>query len=248
MIIVTGCRRSGTSLWMQILKQGGFQVFGKDFPTHWQQFQAANKNGFYESKLIDGINYHTNPDPISGAYFSPQQTEEYAVKVLADGLVRSDVAFISKVIVTVRAWRDCEASRLRLKNIMNDQSSSINLPAGYIWWSAYAGLVHDMMSRQYSAAVFSYEALLQDPQKIVSQVFNWLGKGDTVKAAAAVEQSLQTQKNITLPEVNHDHSEIFDELYQALDQNIQITQPFYDKLAETNRKIQAEIDEITSVS
>lgn len=258
MIIVAGTRRSGTSLWMQILQQGGFQLFGKQFPAHWQQIATANKKGFYESKLVEGINYQSNPDPVSGAWFSPQESANYAVKVLENGLIKSDLAYIDKVIVTVRNWQDCESSKLRLKQIIaqeenfikqdNNINRPVKLPAGYEWWSTYAGLVHDMMSRQYPAAVFSYEAVLADPTKVISTVFNWLGSGDVNKASAAVEESLQTQKNVALHEISHDHSEVFDELYQALHQNIQITQPFYNKLAETNKKIQLEISELNSAS
>ncbi len=31
MLVVTGCKRSGTSLWMQILIAAGFPHIGKDF-------------------------------------------------------------------------------------------------------------------------------------------------------------------------------------------------------------------------
>ena len=36
MIIVTGTKRSGTSMWMQILAAAGLPVFGEAFPRSWR--------------------------------------------------------------------------------------------------------------------------------------------------------------------------------------------------------------------
>ena len=104
MIVVTGSRRSGTSLWMQILAAAGLPVIGEKVPASWEALAAEfNPGGFYESELTAGIYYKTNPHPRSGAYLFPEQTREHAVKVFVPGLVRSDVAFIDRVIATVRA-------------------------------------------------------------------------------------------------------------------------------------------------
>ena len=67
MLIVTGTKRSGTSMWMQILIAA---------PANWgNTIRDANPSGFYESLLRQGIYWRTNPHPRTGAYFFPEQVE-----------------------------------------------------------------------------------------------------------------------------------------------------------------------------
>src|ERR1700689_1547774 len=114
MIIVTGTKRSGTSMWMQILIAAGIPHCGSAFPKDWEvTLKDANKEGFYESLLRTGIYYATNPPPRTGAYFFPEQVERHCVKVFIPGLVRSDRAYIGKVIASVREWRGEAAPGLR---------------------------------------------------------------------------------------------------------------------------------------
>ena len=62
MFIVTGTKRSGTSMWMQILAAAGLEVIGERFPRHWgEHLSAANPDGFYESELIE-------PNPFPKGY------------------------------------------------------------------------------------------------------------------------------------------------------------------------------------
>ena len=121
MMIVTGTKRSGTSMWMQILIGAGYPIIGEAFPMRWEHtIKAANPEGFYESHLRRGIFYRTNPHPKTGAYLFPEQVAHHAVKVFIPGLVRSDRAFIGKVIATVREWREYESSIARLYAIEDE--------------------------------------------------------------------------------------------------------------------------------
>jgi hypothetical protein len=257
MIIVTGTRRSGTSVWMQILEKGGFQILGEKFPAHWKNLiEKANPRGFYESTLVQGINYHTNPDPRTGAWIPPQKVTDVGVKIFADGLVKTDYAYITRVIYTMRDWQECEASQARMNEIKdagaesgdtdtNDQLAA-QLPAGFLWWKANFSLVRDMQTRRYPVAVFSYADLLENPQKMVAAAFEWLGSGDANAALGAVEHSLQTQKKVSLPDVEHGYGVVFDELYDTLCGQQQITAAFYDKLVQTDRRITQDIRNILS--
>ena len=255
MIIVTGTRRSGTSVWMQILKKGGFRILGERFPANWKDLvEKANPKGFYESTLVQGINYHTNPDPRSGALMPPQDVLDVGVKIFADGLVKTDYAYITKVIFSVRDWQECEASQERMDEIKGsnpeladaDPNSlrAARLPAGYTWWKANFSIVRDMQTRRYPAAAFSYAALLEDPEKIISAAFAWLGGGDVQGAVTAVDRSLQTQRGVALADIDHDYAAVFDELYDCLVVNQHITPAFYQKLAATDRRITEEINAI----
>jgi hypothetical protein len=115
MIVVTGTKRSGTSMWMQFLKAAGFPFIGDAFPRNWgKTIHDANPRGFWESELRRGIYYQTNSDPKSGTYLFPDQTRRNAVKVFIPGLIRSDVAFIDRVVATVRRWRQYVRSLNRL--------------------------------------------------------------------------------------------------------------------------------------
>ena len=37
MIFVSGTKRSGTSMWMQVFAAGGYHVLGKAFPRSWEK-------------------------------------------------------------------------------------------------------------------------------------------------------------------------------------------------------------------
>ena len=240
---------------MQILEKGGIRILGEKFPADWKdRMEEANPNGYYESTLVQGINYHTNPDPRSGAWIPPQESKDIGVKIFADGLVKTDYSYITKVIFSIRQWQECETSQKRMDEIKVGRPESggvdpnaniaARLPPGFTWWKANFSLVRDMQTRRYPSAVFSYAALLNDPEKIISATFEWLGNGNASAAVNAVERSLQTQKDASLPEVGHDYGGMFDELYDVLHENKPISPAFYKKLAETDNRITQDINAI----
>jgi len=240
---------------MQVLERGGFRILGEKFPADWKKLvEKANPRGYYESTLVQGINYHTNPDPRSGAWMPPEMVTDVAVKVFADGLVKTDFSYINRVILTVRNWQECEASQKRMDSIRaendapeeTDENSrrAARLPVGYAWWKAYFSLLRDMQTRRYPAAAFAYASLLQDPEKVIGAAFHWLGAGDATAAVGAVDRSLRTQNEIALPDVDHDHGDVFDELYDTLCNSQRIEPALYQKFAETDRRISQEIDAI----
>ena len=62
MLIVTGTKRSGTSLWMQIMIEAGFPYvvpYGRLGRHH----QVCQPKRIFESPLRKRIFYATNPDP-----------------------------------------------------------------------------------------------------------------------------------------------------------------------------------------
>ena len=106
MILVTGTKRSGTSMWMQILVAAGYPWIGEVFPARWSEsIGAANPRGFFESPLRKGIYWATNPDPQTGRFLFPQATRRHLVKVFIPGLVRTDYAYLDRVVATMRPSR-----------------------------------------------------------------------------------------------------------------------------------------------
>jgi hypothetical protein len=248
MLIVTGTKRSGTSMWMQILIAAGFPPFGEAFPANWgKTIRDANPSGFYESLLRQGIYWRTNPHPRTGAYFFPEQVERHVVKVFIPGLVRSDRAYIGKVVATVREWREYESSLNRLY-AMEDEARREKLPESkdpvrfdpvLEWWSENFALVRDIAIRRYPVHVQSYDGLLEDPAAVIRKTLAWIGDGsiDVEKAVAAVEPRNRTQKRPESSSIEPEYAALFDELYEGIHAGKGLEQGFIRKLNEVNQEL-----------
>jgi hypothetical protein len=250
MIIVTGTKRSGTSLWMQILIAAGIPHFGQAFPKDWETtLHEANREGFYESLLRAGIYYATNPHPRTGAYFFPEQVEGHCVKVFIPGLVRSDRAYIGKVIATVREWREYEASVQRLyaiedaalaKTSRGDATPPERMPPALEWWAENFALVRDISIRRYPVHAQSYDGLMRDPERVIRDTIAWLGRGNAEAALAApkpehrhFEHARGSSGSSTPPEV----AAVFDDLYEAIDQRREISNALLLRLNEIHGRL-----------
>lgn len=232
MIIVTGTKRSGTSMWMQILAAAGLPLFGEAFPRNWEQtLREANPGGFYESILRRGIYWRTNPHPKTGAYFFPEQVEGHAVKVFIPGLVRTDRAFIGRVIATMRPWREYVRSLRRLwamedaarADTQPRQPPPPRLSPALEWWSECYMLLRDVATRRYPVHLQSYDGLLDDPQAVLTRTFEWLGIGDAAKALSVVDPGRRTQREQPGQEdperLGPEVTAVFDRLYETVHAN-----------------------------
>jgi hypothetical protein len=256
MIIVTGTKRSGTSMWMQILAAAGLEVIGERFPRHWgEHLSAANPDGFYESELIAGIYFRTNPHPLTGVFLFPDQTIHHAVKVFIPGLIRSDLAFLDRVIASVRSWRAFARSRERLRTLVRASAGEAagetaeegrSLPPGLEWWSENFALVRDIATRRYAAHVLSYDSLLADPERVIHEVVQWLGVGDAKRACAVVHRDKprdgsgageQSDGEVDSTGLEPRHIAVFDELYESIDRGRPLTQALIDRLNLTDREL-----------
>jgi len=266
MIIVTGTRRSGTSMWMQILAAAGLEVIGERFPRHWgEHLSAVNPEGFYESELIAGIYFRTNPHPVSGVFLFPDQTIHHAVKVFIPGLVRSDLAFIDRVIATVRPWRAFARSRERLRELVrattstrapeaDDLEQAHTLAPGLEWWSENFALIRDIATRRYASHVLSYDSLLADPDASIHAVVQWLGVGDARRACAVVRRDGPGRAARSAEHVEVDasgpesglearHIEVFDELYDHIHRGKSLSQALVERLNLTDRELRPRLIE-----
>lgn len=265
MLIVTGTPRSGTSMWMQILVAAGFEVIGERFPGDWPALLAsANQDGYWESQLLGGVYYRTNPHPITGAFLFPEQTKFHAVKILVPGLLRSDLAYIDRVIATVREPRQFAASRVRLRELTasqfalepHEQILRHELPPALEWWVDNFALLRDLGTRRYAAHVCSYQSLLEDPERSIAEVLRWLGRGDLARAVAAVRPERQTQHATKLGQlgqlaiapndppgsgdlldVEPQDLAVFDELYDHIHRGEPLTAAFLTKLNDTDVRL-----------
>lgn len=252
MLIVTGTKRSGTSLWMQILIAAGIPHFGEAFPRDWAStLREANKEGFYESMLRAGIYYATNPHPKTGAYFFPEQVERHSVKVFIPGLVRTDRAYIGRVVASVREWREHEASLHRLHAMEDadriaqdgEDAAPERMPPALEWWSENFALVRDIWIRRYPVHAQSYDGLLRDPERVIRETVAWLGQGDAERALATPKPKHRNFQRPASKSVPPEAAEVFDELYAAIDQRRELTAAFLLKLNETNELLAPQLRE-----
>jgi len=269
-IVVSGTQRSGTSLWMQVLHAAGFPVIGEPFPAGTERLAAANPRGFWESQLAGGIYFRTNPHPYSGDYLAPGPTRDHAVKVFLAGLVRSDVAFLDRVLVTVRGWRELAASAARLDALRTDLRASPaaaggaepgglpeaatsaaarledafheRLPPALAWWSDHFAFIRDVAVRGYPVHVVSYERLLAAPEREIDAALGWIGAGELAPAIAAVEPQLRTQRAAPTPDgVAPEDAAIFDELYRHLHEGIDLSDAFIAELNAADARLRPQI-------
>jgi hypothetical protein len=257
MLIVTGTPRSGTSMWMQILVAAGFEAIGEPFSGDWSALlKVANPDGFWESQLIGGVYYRTNPHPFTGNFLFPEQTKFHAVKILIPGLVRSDLAYIDRVIATVREWREFAASRTRLRELDRELQMEhaehgyethellmrLELPPALEWWVDNFGLLRDIATRRYAAHVCSYQALLDDPEREIDSVMKWLGRGDARKAVAAIKPERRTvREQMPTPELEPELAAVFDELYDHIHRGKPLSAAFLTELNQTDARLRPQL-------
>lgn len=263
MIIVTGTKRSGTSMWMQLLKAAGFPPIGGAFPRNWERtIKDANPGGFWESELRNGIYHATNPHPKTGTYLFPEQTRRHAVKVFIPGLIKSDLAFIDRVVATVRPWRQYVRSLERLYAMEREAKAAapkdpgkgplptVFMPPIIEWWVENFSLISDIVTRRYPFCMVAYDSVLRAPEPTLRSVFDWLGDGDVEAAIEEVRPALRTQLEDRSDEVevgdlglDPQVIEVFDALYDLVREQRPLDQAFVDRLNQTNEALEKRIQE-----
>jgi hypothetical protein len=261
MIFISGTKRSGTSMWMQVMQAAGIPILGKAFPRNWGTgpLRDANPDGFYETMLRNGVYYRTNPHPQTGKYFLPEHVEGYAVKVFVPGVIRSERAYIEHLVANVREWREYEASINRLYAMeavtREEQRASgveviepFNFPPAYEWWMENFALVRDISLRRYPARLQTYDQVLADPAEVIGRVLRWVGRGDVEAGVAAVKPSSRTQVRPESQSVAPKLAQVFDDLYAAIADGKGIGNTLLRTLNDTNQallpelaKLQAEV-------
>lgn len=246
MILVSGTKRSGTSMWMQVLAAAGLPILGAAFPRGWDRtIRDANPDGFFESILREGIYYRTNPHPVTGDYFLPEHVDGYAVKVFVPGVVRTERAYIGHLVANVREWREYEASIRRLyamelaslRERRPDAPEPETFPPAYEWWMENFALVRDISLRKYPARLFAYDRVLAAPEPVVRDVLAWIGAGDVDAALAAIKPDRRTQHRPTSDTVEPALARVFDDLYAAVADGKGFSRALLTSLNETNLRL-----------
>ncbi len=247
-------------MWMQILEAAGLPLIGEAFPRDWgETLGELNPHGFFESTLRDGINFLSNPDPRSGVYLHPAETRMHAVKIFADGLERTELAFLDRVLVTVRPWREYAASIAHLLEVENEARGRDGsrrpprLSPALEWWRAYYGLVRDVAMRRYAVHMQSYPAVLERPDDIVPRVLAWIAEAaggplelDIERAVAAVRPPEHPSEPADLSladELDPRHVVVFDELFDALHEGRPLDPALIERLNATHVELEPLVKE-----
>ncbi len=260
MFFISGTKRSGTSMWMQVMQAAGIAVLGKAFPRNWADgpLRDANPDGFYESLLRNGVYYRTNPHPQTGKYFLPEHVEGYAVKVFVPGVIRSERAYIECLIANVRQWREYESSINRLyameaKGREEQRAKGVeveepfNFPPAYEWWMENFALVRDISLRRYPALLQTYDQVLERPDHIIPRVLAKLGEDSAEAAEAAVAAVKPENRTQTRPEsesVEPKLAKVFDDLYAAIYEGKGIANTLLRTLNDTNQALLPELTKL----
>lgn len=252
MIVVTGTKRSGTSMWMSALAAGGFEPIGKAFPASWgTSIRDANTGGFFESLLRVGIHHGTNPNPRTGRYIHHEDSHTNAVKIFAGGFVRTHRAFIDSVVMTVRPWREYVASLTRLYNMehaaaeerLGGSLTPRVVPAPALeWWVDNFLILEDLALRRFSANIITYDNALSDPARFVGETVRGMG-GDGEAAAASIRSDQRTQSNIEPsehPSLSEDIIDLFDTLYATLNAGDTLSDGFRKRMRLVQRTLAPE--------
>ncbi|MFK8003981.1 MAG: hypothetical protein AB8H86_30735 [Polyangiales bacterium] len=242
MIVVTGTKRSGTSMWMSALAAGGFEPIGIAYPASWgTSIRDANTGGFFESLLRVGIHHGTNPNPKTGRYIHHEDSRTNAVKIFAGGFVRTHRAFIDSVVMTVRPWREYVASLTRLYRM--EHAAAEKALGGSLrprvvpdpaleWWVDNFLILEDLALRGFPANIITYDNALADPLRFVGETVRGIG-GDGDAAAASIHSDQRTQSNIA-PYAHSSLSEgiidVFDTLYETLNAGDPISPAFWKRM------------------
>jgi len=245
MIIVTGHKRSGTSLMMQMLDKAGFITIGEKFPEAWdKKMYGKNKEGFFESKFIDqGVNNSTSP------FTHRDDTELSAVKVFTPGLLKTDFHYITKVIVMVRDWREQVES---LKKLYKVSSDGVNkYPDGYEYFFAYKNFLDDFLKRGYETCIIDYNDLLQNPEENCERLKSFFGVGRWDLAKNQVKDKLNTVKDKVAksgnhklnPDVEDSFAEMLDKLYNAIKSGT-IDEPMQEQILAWAQSLKPTVDKI----
>jgi hypothetical protein len=242
MIIVTGTKRSGTSLMMQLLEKAGNPILGEKFPESWMaENKFKNPEGFYEDMSLVG-----NGANNASTTYTPDQLKYHGVKIFPEGLISSDIGYIDKVIYMVRDWKEQVESWKQLSSVNYRGKRKQWYPDGYEWFYLNNKVLNDYYKRKYSLLVVSHKDLLNSPENVCNNIRGFLGYGRWDIAAKQVKKKLHTVKKDEV-KVNVDKmtESFFDSFYQGVSSG-EITEELKKMINVFHEKIEKEIIKINN--
>ncbi len=232
MIVVTGCRRSGTSLWMQILSEAGLPIVGEAFAPELEPLADANPNGFYESEHRYGV--VGEADALRGQ----------VLKMFAPGLLEVDEDELERVLFCLRPWRAHVASTTAFEVLEAEalgEEIPQSMPPALEWWFENYCLLGDFAERDYPMMMVAYDLVLEKPLETIQRALVFLDQDEGLAehAVQVVDPSLRhadasTEVEVDLPD---EVLATFDAFYDRVRNRDAFDDAFVDRLSATHEAV-----------
>lgn len=230
MIVVSGCRRSGTSLWMQILGAAGVPVVGKAFAAELEPLREANPRGFFESEHRYGV------------VGDPAALRGQALKMFVPGVVEAPADELEAVIMTLRPVHEHVASTRAFEALERDalgEEIPQSMPPALEWWFENYCLLGDFAGRDYPMMIVAYDRVLAQPRETIARALEFVGAdGDLDAAVACVQPDLRRADadgvDVDLP---GEVLATFAELYARVRDRVPFDDEFVDQLGECHEEL-----------
>ncbi len=189
--IVTGLRRSGTSLMMLCLRQSGVPIIGSKYmiyalnengdttlkTTPSQKERRGNPNGYWELGSI------TTKTGVKQEHMDLGMDGD-VIKVTSDAFYFSDPKMVDKTIVMVREPRKVLFSMIRGEICREEDAEKV-----------VEKNIRDMRRtkeflRSKKKLIINYDELVSHPLKILQEVNHFIGKLNIVRGAKVIDQTL----------------------------------------------------------
>lgn len=187
-VIVSGLPRSGTSMMMQMLAQGGFPIMTDGV----RKADKNNPKGYFEHEKVKQLGLNNDWLP---------EAQGKVVKIVAPLLPKLPVTQPCRIIFMQRHLAEVVASQGEMLQTVGQQSekfSQIKLAQTYIQQLEQIEQVLQIHPN-IGVLTIDYQEALDHPEKVAFKVNQFLGRNlDERGMVAAVDPSLQTQKKSRL--------------------------------------------------
>ena len=176
--IVTGLRRSGTSMIMLALKEMGMPIIGTKFDNAQSRKlqEEGNPNGYWE---VDGV---TDKDGLLTKHVNIGKRGD-VIKVMSEVLFKSDPTLISKVLVVLRRPRNILSSWLK----HNETHVDLFLA------QCVSDLVDTfgfLLKHKKEFEIVLYENILKNPKREIKKISEYFCIKDYKKGASVIDKKL----------------------------------------------------------
>jgi len=178
--IVSGLRRSGTSMLMYALKESGIPILGFKFSIAKDALKRkeGNPNGYWELRKVTtdkGLFYDLN---------TVEGLDGKVVKVMFEALPESDPKLIDKVILIFRKPKNWLSSILKWNKIEQLDSFVAHNILDTIDSLGF------LMLNDIKHKIVFYEDIVENPEEQMKSICEFLGEGDYKKATKTVDVKL----------------------------------------------------------
>lgn len=182
MIVVSGLPRSGTSMMMRMLSEGGLIPTSDDV----RQPDESNPNGYYELEVIKDKDFTLDK-------YSTRNSDAFVVKVISAHLRRVLGEAEHKIVFMNRNLDEVMDSQLEMLKRRGKSVVDFNRSAMGETYRKHLNGIWDWIGDQENleCLVVGYDWVIQDPRSAADDIAQFIGRSlDTDKMARVVDPSL----------------------------------------------------------